>query len=373
MKTNTWKKGQSSAQLGKLYIITVGEAFRLAGASWVALLAAGGFSMMDIALAETVFHVVSLLAEIPSGVLSDVWSRKKTMVASRILFTLSPLVMLISRSLPAVCLSMVFLALGYNCASGTREALAYDSLGLDERQDHFAQFLSVDTILYRIFQAAATLLAGLALCLGMVRACSLDVSLSLITILAAALLVDIPASAARLKDPVRTRILDVVKKSLFFLLHEHRAAAVMLVNAVLGAFSVLSQFYLQARLLNAGVSGAALGPCLFVCALGGALGAALVRCYRKLHYPKICMLCLAGTVAGAALVCTSSPVLMCLGAFACNYHADLLQIRSDALLNDLLPSGERATLNSVSSMVFSLVMIVMTPLAGVLNTLLYRR
>ena len=82
---------------------------------------------------------------------------------------------------------------------------------------------------------------------------------------------------------------------------------------------------------------------------------------------------LAGTVAGAALVCTSSPVLMCLGAFACNYHADLLQIRSDALLNDLLPSGERATLNSVSSMVFSLVMIVMTPLAGVLNTLLYSR
>lgn len=208
----------------------------------------------------------------PSGVLSDVWSRKKTMVASRVLFTLSPLVMLISRRLPAVCLSMVFLALGYNCASGTREALAYDSLGLDERQDHFAQFLSVDTILYRIFQAAATLLAGLALCLGMVRAYSLDVLFSLITIFAAALLVDIPASAARLKDPVRTRILDVVKKSLFFLLHEHRAAAVMLVNAVLGAFSVLSQFYLQARLLRAGVAGAVLGPCLFVCALGRALG-----------------------------------------------------------------------------------------------------
>ena len=40
----------------------------------VALLAARGFSMVEIGVVEGVFHVASLLFEIPSGVISDVFS-----------------------------------------------------------------------------------------------------------------------------------------------------------------------------------------------------------------------------------------------------------------------------------------------------------
>ena len=37
-------------------------------AAWVAILAARGFSLAQIGLAEMIFHIVSLSAEIPSGV-----------------------------------------------------------------------------------------------------------------------------------------------------------------------------------------------------------------------------------------------------------------------------------------------------------------
>ena len=56
--------------------------------------------------------------------------------------------------------------------------------------------------------------------------------------------------------------------------------------------------------------------------------------------------------------------MMIAGGFAANVFDDLLQVRTDALLNDRFPSSQRATLLSVSSMCFSMVMIVMSPLAG---------
>ena len=63
-------------QLAKLYTSSVLGNLSLTGA-WVAILAARGYTLVEIGLAETVFHIVSLLFEIPSGVLADVFGRKK--------------------------------------------------------------------------------------------------------------------------------------------------------------------------------------------------------------------------------------------------------------------------------------------------------
>ena len=43
---------------------------------------------------------------------------------------------------------------------------------------------------------------------------------------------------------------------------------------------------------------------------------------------------------------------------------DFLEVRTDVLLNEMIPSGQRATLISVSSFLFSVVMIVMSTLIG---------
>ncbi len=45
---------------------------------------------------------------------------------------------------------------------------------------------------------------------------------------------------------------------------------------------------------------------------------------------------------------------------------DLLDVRSDVVLNEMVPSAQRATLVSVSSLTFSLVMLAAAPLMGAL-------
>lgn len=83
-------------QITKLYMVTAIGYFQIAGASWVALLALRGFSLFEIGLMESIFHVVSFIFEIPSGVVADVFGRKKTLALSRFVSLMSKIFMIVS-------------------------------------------------------------------------------------------------------------------------------------------------------------------------------------------------------------------------------------------------------------------------------------
>ncbi len=67
-------------QVSRLYLSSVLGNLFVAGA-WVAILSARGYSLVEIGIAETVFHITSLIFEIPSGVLADVFGRKKSLLS----------------------------------------------------------------------------------------------------------------------------------------------------------------------------------------------------------------------------------------------------------------------------------------------------
>ena len=54
-------------QLRAVRVYSFTSCLRLTDAVWVALLAARGFTLAQIGLAEAVFHLTSLLCEVPSG------------------------------------------------------------------------------------------------------------------------------------------------------------------------------------------------------------------------------------------------------------------------------------------------------------------
>ena len=82
---------ESKKQLSNVYLYTFFSTFTITDAVWVALLAARGFTLAQIGLAEGIFHAVSLLCE----VLSD---RRATLISvdsmaySLLMIPASPLV-----------------------------------------------------------------------------------------------------------------------------------------------------------------------------------------------------------------------------------------------------------------------------------------
>lgn len=151
------RKFNIKTQIHKLYMVTSTGYFRIAGASWVALLAVQGFSVFEIGILESIFHIVSCCFEIPSGVVADVFGRKRTLIYSQAMMLLSAILMMISTGFATTALAIGCSALGYNLASGTREALAYDSLKIAGREKEYNKYASTEMMLYRITNSTATL------------------------------------------------------------------------------------------------------------------------------------------------------------------------------------------------------------------------
>ena len=367
------KWSEAGKQLRLLYLNTSLGAFQIAGASWVALLAARGFSLVEIGFAESVFHVASLLFEVPSGVISDVFGRKKSMVLSQCMMLVSSLLMLVSDSMAGVLPAMVFSAFGYNFASGTRESLAYETLKAEGREAEYDGYASTDMMLYTFFSSLATLCAGAALALGYRRAYLVDIGLGTVCLMSALRLQDVGYAAAGeeegkngTEETVWKKIFQCFRESVRFLLHSRKAMELILLNAAVGAAATLLRFFLQARLTEKGLPDAMLGPALFFMGLGGAAGARLILHCKSWSYGRVfavSAIAVAGCVAAALL---PVPAVMVFGGFLSALFDNFLQVRSDVRLNEMVPAGQRATLISVSSLCFSGVMIVLSPLFGLL-------
>lgn len=351
-------------QIYYLFIISGLSSFQIAGASWVALLAARGFSLVEIGLAESCFHLVSLLFEIPSGVISDVFGRKRSMILSQCMFIISAVCMVFSETITGVCISLTFDALGYNFASGAREALAYDSLKTTGHENYYIDFSSREYSIYRIGNAGAILCAGLALWMGYQKAYLIDAVLGILCLYFACRLKEVPTSQQQFTGKTSARILNCFKESTNFLTHNFRTIGLMLWNSLIGACATLTVFFLQAKLPLSGVSNTLLGPALFLISMGGAIGARLSVKTLTWNYKKLSIICILVTITGIFCGASNLSILMCIGGFFSNLCDDLLEVKTDALLNERFPSSQRATLISVSSLCFSVVMIILSPLAG---------
>ena len=115
-------------QLACIYTNNFFSGLRITDAVWVALLAARGFSLWEIGVAESVFHMVSLTFEVPSGMAADLLGRRKTLMAGGVCMVLSNLLMAFAPDLFFICLAMALSALANAMFSGTTSALTYDSL-----------------------------------------------------------------------------------------------------------------------------------------------------------------------------------------------------------------------------------------------------
>lgn len=359
-------KGQIARLLGLEWF----NAFQLGGSLWVLLLAARGFSLAEIGLGEGFFHLVSLCCEVPSGLLADVLGRRKTLLASQIMFGLSALMMIASRSLAGVCLALGLDALGFNLSSGTREALTYDSLVQHGLEDRYLRLSSVQSVCYRLGAAAAMLCAGWVLSVGYRTCYVLDAAGAAVCFLLVWGLAE-PAVTEDQQNRVSLTLgqlpgllRDYIQTAIRFLREHPKLCVRMLGSALVGSVAVLMTFFLQRGLPAAGAPAAALGLLLVAMQLGRVAGAWIGPWLGKLPYRLTFWICSAGIVM-SALVCTlPSVAARTAGGVMIGFFDEALNLVTDARLNEEFPSDQRATLVSIESLLFSLVMIGMSPLLG---------
>lgn len=368
--------------VGLDYVHTFLSNMNMQSSIWVLYLAYCGMHLAQIGLLEGIYHATSIVCEIPSGAAADLLGRKRCMILSNICIAVSCVIMLFSKSFGCFAVSFVVQALGNNLNSGSEEALVYDSMKCLGQEEHYMGVYGRLNVLIEVAQGLATV-AGGALAefsyFWCYAACVVIAVLALLPVLWMAE----PTQCGEAADtagegvedaaegtPAQRTIRETVK-------HHFAVSACILqkdvrIGKIIGFYSVvfaahtLLFFYSQQYFADLGYNKVQISVIMLLVGGASCLGALVSeKMYR--WFGKKCLIPETVIIAGAILCYGAGKAGVAIAALMCAGFANaaLYPIQSDSL-NALIPSGQRATLISVDSMCFSIVMIVLFPLAGAL-------
>lgn len=357
-------------QLACIYTSDLFSGLRITDAVWVALLAARGFSLWEIGLAESVYHIVSLFCEVPSGMAADLLGRRKTLLSGGVLTVTCNLLMAFAPNLFTICLAMGLNALAMTMFSGTFTALVYDSLKTEGREDEYIQVSANSSQISMLANAIGSLASLLKRFLGFAGFYLLSAAFEGVSTAALALMEEpivTKAQASREKHALRAlpeQFRQLVRDSLHVLRTCPMAVKLIASSALISVPSYLTKMFLQQRLVELGWPTELLFLPLLLgglaCVAGTEIGRR-VRCrsMRRL-YTACALLCGVGTL----LVGTAPAWGGILGMMLVQGVLEVYLLHESQKLNDAIPSDQRATLISVDGMAYSLLMIPASPLVG---------
>lgn len=357
-------------QLRCIYISDFFSGLRITDAVWVALLAARGFSLWEIGLAESVYHIVSLFCEVPSGMAADLLGRRKTLLSGGVLTVTCNLLMAFAPNLFTICLAMGLNALAMTMFSGTFTALVYDSLKTEGREDEYIQVSANSSQISMLANTIGSLASLLKRFLGFAGFYLLSAAFEGVSTAALALMEEpivTESQASREKHPLRAlpeQFRQLVRDSLHVLRTCPMAVKLIASSALISVPSYLTKMFLQQRLVELGWPTELLFLPLLLgglaCVAGTEIGRR-VRCrsMRRL-YTACALLCGVGTLLVGAAPAWGG----ILGMMLVQGVLEVYLLHESQKLNDAIPSDQRATLISVDGMAYSLLMIPASPLVG---------
>ena len=360
-------------QLRCIYTSDFFSGLRITDAVWVALLAARGFSLWEIGLAESVYHIVSLFCEVPSGMAADLLGRRKTLLLGGALAVSCNLLMAFAPNLFTICLAMGLNALAMSMFSGTSTALVYDSLKTEGREDEYIQVSANSSQIAMLANAVGSLASLLKRFLGFAGFYLLSAAFEGVSTAALALTEEpivTEAQASREKQTLRAlpgQFTKLLRDSLNILHTTPLAAKLIVSSAVLSMPSYLTKMFLQQRLIELGWPTELLFLPLLLggaaCVLGLEVGRRVRFRSMQRFYSVCALLCGVGTLLvglGPAWGGLSGMMLV-------QGVLEVYLLHESQKLNDAIPSDQRATLISVDNMAYSLLMIPASPLVGALG------
>jgi Major Facilitator Superfamily len=208
-----------------LYGFSFFDQFMIVIALWIPYLTTHGISMRQFMELQAVFAIVILSGEVPSGLLSDLWGRKKTLLLGATLKALSFSLLPLWSSYEGFLFYHLTMGIALSMISGGDVALLWDSYLADGgEKSRGAAVLGNATFAAQIGTTASALLGGVVVMLSYGHLLWANALLSWIPVLLVLGLTEPPASAERprkwaqsLKDVLSATVVRDTTTRLVFL------------------------------------------------------------------------------------------------------------------------------------------------------------
>lgn len=320
-----------------------------------------GLSVGEVIYLQAVFGVSVFLFEVPTGYISDKWSRKLSIQIGFLLCGIAYcLYGLLDGFLYYAFLQMV-IGFGSCCISGSNDALMYDSLLSMGESHNYVKHKSSMSSVGNFMEAFAGIIGGLVAVIGLVYASYLQGLAMLIGFVVGLWLVEPPIH--RDEEVVH---LDELKKAMKIVFVEKREIFwVLMYGAAISGMTFSSVWLFQPVLIENGVSVGLFGWFWAAMNLSVGLGVLTVPWMQKRFSLKFSLLII------PVLACVSLAVIGLWGALvSLVFYLGVTWARAargvfaSVLLNERVPSSLRATILSMDSMFFRLVFAIVAPVLG---------
>lgn len=349
------------------YLYRFFSSFDITSAIWVLYLGYKGMNLVQIGLLEGIFHVTGLLSEIPTGALADLFGRRRILIIGRMMSLISAIIMLFSNSFLGFAMGFILSAWGYNLNSGSEEALIYDTLKELKKEDEYLKINGKINLIIEISQGLAVFIGGIL--------SQIDFSISYITAIIVGIIsltFSFNFKEVDIRDDFEERItiINHFKKSMKVLKDNRKLLNIIMFFPIVYTFSAIVYFYGQQFLNDLGYSRLNISIIFLFNGILSAIGAILSdKIYKK--YNASGWLSISMIISFLLILMGNiSKELSIFTFLAIGFLTAILQPISSKLINSMVESKQRATIISVESMFYSLMMIILFPVCGLIGDLL---
>jgi MFS family permease len=328
---------------------------------WIIFLQDRGLTLRQIGVLDAISWVLIASFEVPTGVIADTWGRKATIVAGALLNGLALIGLMAGVLSPLFLLAYFSWGLTVAFYSGTTDALLYDSLRADGRADDYTHIASRWSMTVQTSAAVSGILGGLIAVYDM-RLCFL---------LTAGASFAAAGVALTLREPPREQASSDapgywgnLKQGVSIAAARPRVRYLLLFGAIIMLFPMLLTFTMfQPYTIEVGLPVWTLGGIMLGTRLASVAGSYLSPiAARRVRREQLLVLAPAGIIVAQLLIWlgASAPMIVLFAIVAA--LGSLLRPVLSAMLNDAIPSGQRATIISVQGLLYMLVMAAIQPL-----------
>lgn len=331
-------------------------------ALWMTYLAFKGLSLWEIGLAESMFHVVSLIMEVPTGVIADLYGRKISRLLGTFMRIIYLLILFYVDSLPMALLAFTFTALSYNLESGSDTALIYDGMIADGMKDEFTQVQGKREVILQFASIIGVFTGGLLADISYAHAISLTLLVTSIALVVGLFFIESPYQ----KSEHRPSLKEHFKSMWLAIKGQNELLSLMALAGFFLSAMVSLHFYIGIYLKDEGMTLSQVSLYLLISPLGGMITGLLLK-YIDQYSDKILRISplLVSIFLGLVLI----PVLRIPSLFVLGALNTLVFVFTNERINEKIESAQRASLLSVNGMVYSIVMVVLFPLIGYIGDL----
>lgn len=324
---------------------------------------AKGLSFTEIFLLNSVASITTVAFEVPTGAISDYFSRKLSLFIGSLLCFTSLIIYIVGPSFIYMVFGEVIFAIGITFRSGTEQAMLYDSLKNNNREHDYAKIEGVARSYTFYAQALGSLVAGFLY----------EINIYIPFYVSAFFMIVAAAITLFYKEPYiektvhhETNYFKQIRNSFSYVYHNKKVVNVILFSVIFMYFYRVGFNYFQPYMVAVDIPVKFFGVIFFFFNIIAAYASKNADKFLKMTRPR--------SLLAVSLLLTISFFLLSITKMWIGVIFILMQQVARGLrvpvfqkyINKHIPSDKRATIISIQSLTHAIIIAIFAPLAGLL-------